>query len=419
MSKKSIIILSVLFLLIVGTLGLVIFLRGQSGPVTPLENTSGEEIIEERTLDTSGAENTEPGSATVEEVVPQEVTEAPKGAVKLTETEVVGPIIFYQGNSISYFSRQGSFFQAPLSTEGGVVSLGDAEDLGVEPRAGLSKIYWPTSGNAFLAEVTDAAGQKKFTYFSGDQNKYFDLPDSIISVDWLGGSKKIAYAWRDKNGNITLNSSAPDGSGFVSIAKLNYQDIAIKASPSGQNFLFYRTANPSGNNRIFLVSGDGKLFKSVIVDGYNYGINWAPDNHHFLFSKRNNTGDYVLWLGDIAGDEPKNLGVVAYVDKAAWAKDSSFVVVSGNALSGDTKSSKEMFYKINIKSLTKEEFDPGISVDPRELFLNLKEDIVFFKNNIGGALYYLPLNKETPDPLPEPQTGTATEDLPTIKSPKN
>jgi len=75
--------------------------------------------------------------------------------------------------------------------------------------------------------------------------------------------------------------------------------------------------------------------------------------------------------------------------KVVWSKDSSYVVAgvptSGTAGQGVTT---DTVYKIDVSSGEKTEFPTGTDVDVAEPFLSLDGQILFFRNNRDGSLYY-------------------------------
>ncbi|HYF05703.1 MAG TPA: hypothetical protein VEA59_06060 [Patescibacteria group bacterium] len=417
MNKKAIILLGVMFLLIVGTLGFLIWQKNKSSGSTT--QPTGTQPSPATTLpDSPILSGTNTPSTVGTQTVPKDepVLAPPSGAVQLTNEEVIGAVLFYRGNSIAYLNPAGAFYQSAIKNLGGTVSLGSTREVMVEKRGGISKVLWPTGGNAFIAEFVDNENKKSYAYFNGDTGKYTDLPLQITSLQWLPGGTKIIYVFQSSDGKATLSTANPDSSGYKNLVTLLDPDVEIKASPNGQGLLFYRIRNYGQDNKIVYVTSDGKLFKTVIKDGYNLGVSWAPDSRHFVFGKKNASGDFVLWLGDTAGDPPVSLDMVATPDKATWAQDSSYVMVAGKAVAGRTKATVETVRKIDITTLSSEEFDVGEGVDARELFMTLKEDKLFFKNYNGGQLYYIDIGPGITNPAPTTTTpapttipGTATQ----------
>src|SRR6185369_7488250 len=110
MNKKAIAILGAIFVLIVGTLGFLIYLK-YSGSKTPPVTT----------VSTSTPTTGLPPAATTTNTV---IIPPAFGAVKLTSDMVVSPALFFNGSGITYFDNQGNLFQATLQNNNGLLSIG-------------------------------------------------------------------------------------------------------------------------------------------------------------------------------------------------------------------------------------------------------------------------------------------------------
>ncbi|HMR55099.1 MAG TPA: hypothetical protein PKD34_00705, partial [Candidatus Doudnabacteria bacterium] len=92
MNKKAIAILGGIFILIIGTLGVIIYLRstGDEEPVTSEETPPV--VIQEPVIDFPDFEE------------PAPVPTTGSGATRLTDEAVITPALFFQGNGIAYFN---------------------------------------------------------------------------------------------------------------------------------------------------------------------------------------------------------------------------------------------------------------------------------------------------------------------------
>ncbi len=373
MNKKAIAILGGIFILIVGTLGFIIWSRSSKDDTTPTEETPI--VVEEPTE--------------VEED-PIEETPSTGQATKLTDEAVITPALFFQGDGIAYFNRQGQLFRTNMSVTGDTVLLSDKTELTVPSKTNISRILWPAVGNSYIAE-SGSGISKQWSYYNPDTGNYIDLPSQVKSLDWVPSGNKILFVWVGSDGKATLNISDPDTNNYQMLTDLYEPDNEIIVSPDGQTILFYRNQiSDQSKNTINSVSIDGKTFKSVVRDGYNKGVLWSPDSKKFLFSRLDpSTQKFNLWVSDITSGEIQSLGVATSPSKAVWAKDSSYIVAgvptSGIAGQGVTTDS---VYKIEISGGTKTEFPPGTDVDVSEPFLSLNGSILFFRNNQDGSLYY-------------------------------
>jgi Tol biopolymer transport system component len=378
MNKKAIAILGAIFILIVATLGFLIYARSHK------TNTATTPPPADQTNVPAPPDNTPPAPE----------PEAKAAAVKLTDDEVISPVLFFQGNGITYFNSQGQLFQTDLQVSGDNVLLSNKRELTIALKSGIEKILWPPSGNNFLARIS-VGSSSTLSFYDGNKGTYVDLPSQIESVDWLPSSDKVMMVYVDSTGKATLNTASPDGSNYETVTQMYEADDQISVSPDGKSILFWRTQNRDATNIISFLSPDGKVYKAVVNNGYNLGVKWSPDSQKFVFGKRDpQTQVYQLWMADLSSGVIKSLGVNTIPDKMAWAKDGSTVYAAvptqgtpGNGLTTDT------IMKITVSTGDKQEFPPGTTVDGGNLFLNLSGDKLFFKNNQDRSLYYIDVSK--------------------------
>jgi hypothetical protein len=369
MNKRAIAILGAIFLLIVLTLAFLIYKKTQSS--TPEDQATEEQ---------AGTQNTENTS-----------TQQVNKAIKLTDDQVVSPVLFYAGDGITYFTRQGQLFRNKLQVSGSTVLLYNREELNIPIKAGLQKVLWPITGDNYIAMISNGA-KPSFSIFVNSRESYIDMPAKVTSMDWLPTGEQLVYLWLD-NGKTTLNIANADGSNFKTLTEMWENDNKIHVSPDGRTILYYRTESTDPVNKINAVTIDGKIFKSIVKDGYNMGVLWAPDSRKFLFGKRDaSTGQMSLWLGNIETGEVKNLGISTSPDKAVWTTDGTAIIaaVPDSATSSGGVTS-DTLYKVSVANLQKESFDAGVEVDADELFLSADSQRVFFTNHRDGALYYFNL----------------------------
>jgi len=396
MNKRAIAILGAIFILIVGTLGFLIYSKyGSKGasnnsPVTettPLNNTDVQPTDQEYSNDQnpSGTDNTYVTAGTV---------------IQLTTDQVVSPVLFYNGGGVTYFNRSGQLLRSDLEESNGQLLLTNQKILEVPQKPNISKILWPTQGNNYIAEIVSADGTKTWSFFDSDTVSYTDLSPKIYSLDWAMGGSKIVYIWLE-GGKAYLTISNPDGSDWQTLAEMWDKDDIVKVSPDSSSILFYHGSSTEKTNAINLVSSDAKVWKELVKDGYNIGALWSPDSQKFLFNKLDNSGNkYQLWYYDLASGEAVNTGLFTTVDKAVWGADSDVFYaaepVTGAAGSGALTIDK--FYQVSLQDMSKQEYSTGnFNVDGRELFLSLDGTRLFFKNAQDGGLYYLDLNQQSPN----------------------
>jgi hypothetical protein len=392
MNKKAIAILGAIFILIVGTLGFLIYAKygkKDNGSTPPPANN---------VVDNQGDNPVDTGTDNY--VTP---TTTPSGYnnlfskfVKLTEQEqIVSPVLFFNGSGITFFDKDGKLYQADLQDEAGTLQLSNKRQLEIPAKFNIAKILWPSRSGNFIAEF-HSFGKTSWSFYNNDTGFYTDLPEQVESLDWMPSGDKIIYVWLD-SGKASLGIADPDTKNWKEISEMWELDNSIHISPDGLNILYYRTNNSESTNAINLTTPDGKLWRGLVKEGYNYGVLWSPDSSKFIFGKKErNSQKYQLWYYDLLGGEVKNLGLFTTVEKAVWDKDSRTVYASvpTQGAAEDGGLTTDTFYKIDVTTLEKKEFKPeNLTIDGRGLFLNLSGDKLFFGNAQDGGLYYLDLNQ--------------------------
>lgn len=385
MNKKAITILGAIFLLIVGTLGFLIYQRRANNTVVTAPPPPPVQVLPPPPAD--------PLPPPVE-ILPPPPPTASGGAVVLTDTEAVSPVLFYQGNGVSYFNSQGQLFQQDLTVSATGVSLSNIRELSVPLKAGLKRVLWPDAGNNYIVEF-ETAGKKSWSVYVADRGEYVDLPEQVVSINWMPGGDKILYVWVDSSGVATLNVANPDNTGYQVVTDFWEPENDISISPDSKTVLFWQTQNKESPNPINQVTADGKVFKSVVKEGYNLGGVWSPDSRKFLFLQLDpTTQSYQLWVANTFSGEIRNLNVYTSLDKVVWTADSQAVFAAAPKLStGLVTESGDTFFKINLATGDSTEVNPNMSVNAVDLFLTSAQDNLLFRNLQDNKLYYLPVSR--------------------------
>lgn len=379
-NKKAVAILGAILLLIIGTVGFLIYQRSQNTDTTEITPPPPAVIVDDTPpppVDTPPSE------------VPPTETPPPAPVVtsaKLTESGVLGPVLFYQGNGIAYLNSQGQLFQADLQESSGQVGLANLQELVIPQRSSINRVLWPDAGNNFMVERTDS-GQVRFSVYLSEKGEYVDLPPQVVSAVWLPGGQQILYVWTETDGKSTLNISNADNTNWITITDFWEPDNAITVSPDGRSVAFYQTKNQTEPNKLNLVTIDGKVFKSAVPAGVNKGALWSPDSRNILFLKREGAASN-LWMVNLMNGETKNLNIILdSLDKVVWSQDSK-TIYAGGSLDG----AGEQLHKIDVASGAIQSFEVG-NGDVREPFLNSTASVLFFRNAAdNNRLYYINLS---------------------------
>ncbi len=384
MNKKAIAILGAIFILIVGTLGYLIFSRNTG-------NDNPDDLLTTQPTPTPTPEDVVPTE------VPEDATTTPEtsAVVKLTSDQVLGPALFFDGTGITYFDNSGNLYQVNLQDNTGQLSLSTKRQITIPAKSGITKILWPPKGNDFIAEGAGSGG-KRYYYFNSALQTYTDLPPQVWSLDWMPNGTQIMLVWLE-DGKATLNISNPDATNWIFLGDMWETDDAISVSPDGSQLVYYETGATGATNPLNSVTVDGKVWKTLVKSGFNFGVKWSPDGQKFLFSKKDlATQNYQLWVYNLTSGEVKNLGLFTNVDKTVWDKDSGIVYASVPKTQSSSLASltEDDFFRVDTNTLEKKQYPMGeTAIDGKDLFLNGTSDKLFFKNAQDGGLYYLDLTQ--------------------------
>lgn len=384
MNKKAIAILGAIFILIVGTLGFLIYSK-----------TGGSE--------TSKNPTPTPTPTPITEITPTPIVTTTPGSssakiYKLTDDQVVSPALTFDGSGVAYFTKQGLLFRATFVSGSGNLQIGDKKQLAIETKPGISKVIWPANVQDFML-VYENGGKKAFEFYNNTLGKFTKLDPQVYSLGFLPSGDKIFYVWSSQTGYDTVNLSAPDLQNYKILSDIWDKNAIVYVSSDGQNVAYHQdpATISSATNPLMLTDTEGKTWHKV-TEGFVNGVLWSPDGKKLLFSKKDpSTQNYQLWYYDLYSGEIKNLGLNTMPEKAVWGFDNQTIYVAvpksiGAALGNSF--SLDIFYKVNLQTGEKKSFDAGsMELDGRDLFLSQDNNKLFFRSAQDGGLYYLDLNQ--------------------------
>lgn len=380
-NKKAVAILGAILLLIIGTVGFLLYQRSQNKTEDVTDTDPDQVVVVEPTP------TPEPTEEVVEPTPEPTIIPQPSGeSVKLTEVETLGPVLFYQGNGIAFLNAKGQLFQADLQENNGTAKIGNLQELVIPQRSNITKVLWPNSGNNFMIERTEI-GEKRYSVYVSDKGEYVDLPKQVISAVWMPGGQQILYVWAESDGKSTLNIANADNTGWVTVTDFWEPDNAVSVSPDGRSVAFYQSGNQTETNKLNLVTIDGKVFKSAVKDGLNYGALWSPDSRFLAFAKLI-AGRALLHYVNLNNGDVKSTDLeLSSLDQIVWSADSKWIYGGSLGSSGQTE-----LYKLDVATGEAKGYDVG-QVDIREPFLNSTGTILFFRNaSDDNKLYYVGLS---------------------------
>ncbi len=388
MNKKAIAILGGIFILIVGTLGVLIYSRSAGNNQTavvpepnPQENTNQNQ-------------NVEPNPTTTPVTTQDKVH-------KVTDDQVVSPVLTFEGNGVVYFTKQGLLYRASFVNGSSPLQIGDKKQLAIEQKSNLNKVIWPPNTQDFMLEYLNGT-KKTYEFYNNDLGQFTILPSQVYSLSYLPSGNKIFYVWSNENGNDTVNISDPNTQNYKTVSEIWDKNAVVYVSPDGMNVAYYKdpTTVSGAVNPLVLTDVEGKVWKKI-SGGFVKGVLWSPDGKKLLFSKQDPaTQKFQLWMYDLYTEDVRNLGLDTTPEKAVWAPDNQtvYAAVPNTQTAQNSGLTMDTFYKLNIQTLQATQYESGsMQIDGEDLFLNSTQnnpnaDKLFFRNAQDGALYYLDLN---------------------------
>lgn len=389
MNKKAIAILAAIFILIVGTLGfLIIQRRNASTKVTDNPTQDGTTP----TPTPSPIPTPEPTPSPTPEPTPTPTptpTQFGSSPTRLSSEPMISPVLFYQGNGIAYFTPDGRLFQASFTDNAGNLELADLRELAVPARSGISKVRWPLNGNSYLVEL-GSGSPKRFAAYASNKGEYVDLPPEIVAIDWLPDGEQFVYFWTEASGKASLNVSPSDFSTWNAIVDIWEPDNQMRMAPDGKTILYWRSQATGSTNPINMVTADGKLFRSIVKDGFNTGVIWSPDSKQFAFNKKV-SGRQELWIGNMFTGQTLSTGLEVGVDKLVWALDGKKLYAAVPATGG-----YDELYIVDAGSGQNNLFPIlGGMGSAQDLFLSLDGNKLFYYNTQDVGLFYTDLKSSS------------------------
>jgi hypothetical protein len=205
-----------------------------------------------------------------------------------------------------------------------------------------------------------------------------------------------------------LNISDPTGENWMNLGEVEYKNISIAPIPRTGMVSFWNSPDAFTQTLFQSVLISGGTSKIISKDFYGADYLWDYSSEHILISHTENKGgnEPILGVMNSNGGEYKNLGAPTFVSKCAWSRNGKDVyyalpgeIPDGMVLPNDYNARKfytaDTFWKMNTETAEKEKLLETDKIkekyDVQEMFLNEKEDFLFFLNRIDGKLYRLSL----------------------------
>lgn len=149
-----------------------------------------------------------------------------------------------------------------------------------------------------------------------------------VLEDWSPDGTRVLFT-SDRSGNVDLYSVAIDGTDLRRLTSDPYQDLVPRYSPDGQQIVFHRTKNVSGDfdrASLHIVNADGTGERLLLDTLYqDFDPTWARGGTEIVFSC-NRFGRY--W--DLCGVAPDGTGLhrifYAFEAQHSWASPDGMYV---------------------------------------------------------------------------------------------
>ncbi len=280
--------------------------------------------------------------------------------------EVVSPIASYNNNAVWYGLSDGSLMRLDILSQ-------ESTEYPLPQISGgnFNKLYWPNSGNDFLA-ASKTGNKNIFSYFAYDKKEYKVLPDNILNLDWLNDSKRIAVIWKSDNGKVQLVVSNADGTGYKVVRELPWDDLVPKASPTGNNVLMYRANDLPEISKIYSFDIENGQYVELVTVGKNTGVLWSPKGDKFAYTQMAGN-DSKVFIYDLAKRTSTPMNVKASIDQVAFSSDGTTLYAVGNE-----EQQPQKILKINASSGTSQTLHTLSNSDMKAKSIFLVGQTVFY-----------------------------------------
>lgn len=311
--------------------------------------------------------------------------------VKISDHEIVSPVLSLTGDSVWYFDRKGGLYQNMLD--------GSKEtEYSLNDKVPATKALWPPSGNDYIVQTGAAGKSMSYYYFDSANKSYVEAPSNVETLAWLSDGKRIVYVWRRADGGLELKTARPDTSNYVKITELD-KFYSLYPSPDGQFVVLLEQYSSKEPNKAYVFDFTSLEQNTVLDRGRNLEVLISPDSKKMLFTRLNETsGAPEVWLYNFASAAYENLKISTTLDKAVWSADSTrfYYGLPKNAsasafLSGGATSDELFVYDTLVKNSVKIAGSFKNQADIRNPFLAEKGAAFFFKNGFDSKLYRLDL----------------------------
>lgn len=314
----------------------------------------------------SGEEQKEPAQASLE-------------VKKLTDDQVISPILSFDGAKVWYFTPQGRVFWI----KGDGTGLSEFTIPALENS--LKSVLWPKNSSDFIALTSSIEGELKY-YYDSDEKKYVELPANIQSIDWMPDDQRVVYIWKSgDNVHQQLVLANPDASGFKVLKEVFWPDLEVRVSPSGNEALLVRSKMEGDVNKIYRANLQTGDFETVIEEGKNLDLRWLS-SEKFVFA-RTAAGLYPkLLVYSFDSRLQTDLNLATSLDKIVFDSDGKLLY----AAVPKADNTGDRLIKVDLTTLKQDViYDPEQDIRMKDMLLS--SSTLYFVNSRDNKLYSINL----------------------------
>jgi hypothetical protein len=368
MNKKVYIILGGILALII-IIGVVILLtlsksKSPSATTTPPVTTT-----------TSPVTTTAPPAKTITPTVTQ--------PTKISNEQVVSPILSLAGGEVWYFNSAGSLEELNLSNA-------NLKKFVLPKNLQVDSAIWAPQNSDFIVVTDNSDGTKTYNYYSSTKQIFTQYPTSVKEVQFMPSGTQVVYIWQNSDGSSSLEIADPDlGNYKTLITKMPEADDTLALSPLGNAVLAYDSWSPKNGKLYYITLNDLKL-STIKTNAVNSAL-WSNDGTHYVYNAYNASDptDATLWLGSTnKPDGLVSLGINISVNKLAFSLNGSILYYA----SPESGSNSDSLWSYVVGSGKKTEIYSGNSytLNIANILVSNDGKTIYFSNTNDGYLYSVP-----------------------------
>lgn len=297
-----------------------------------------------------------------------------------------------KGGVAYYDKSDGKFYKVDGTKK---IALSDKQFFDVQ------KVAWSPTSEKAVMKFPDGFS----VLYDFKEQKQITLPSHWDQFQFSNTGSQIAATSKGINDSqnwlLTMNDDGTNAKGIEPLGG-NGDKVIVAWNPGNEVVAFSKTGAPMGgeSNEIYLIGQNGENFKSLVVDGYDFRPQWAPDGKKLFYSTYSSRNDYkpMVWVVDAEGSNVganrRELGINTWADKCTVQDSNSLICAVPDELPRGAgfnqevaKGTPDTFYKIDTQTGLKTKLaTPDISVNAKDLVISEDGTSLFFRNTFTNQL---------------------------------